>query len=136
MEYGENMDVPSASMTLFLIAVSVGRWFIVLSLGWSRSHACWSAASLAAYAMNAAKFAVTVGTGRCGLAGTGCMTGLLVVSRTGVLDKTSTSESWDARYTSHPLWSPCNPSSFFLVSSASFWEFGPCLLNNLSFMTR
>ena len=25
MEYGENMDVPSASMTLFLVAVSVGR---------------------------------------------------------------------------------------------------------------
>jgi len=102
------MDVPSASMTLFLIAVSVGRWFIVLSLGWSRSHACWSAASLAAYAMNAAKFAVTGGTGRCGLAGTGCITGLLAVSRTGVLVKTSMSESWAARYTSsHPLWSPC-----------------------------
>ena len=86
------VDVPRASITLFLIAVSVGRWFIVLSWGWSSSHACWSAASSAAYVMNAAKFAVTGGTGRCGLAGTGCITGLLAVSRTGVLDRTSTSE--------------------------------------------
>ena len=125
MEYGANIDVPSASITLFLIAASVGRWFMVLSLGWSRSHACWSTASLAAYAMIVSKLAVTGGTGRCGLAGTGCITGLLAVSRNGDLDKTSTSESWAARYTSQPLWSPYSPSSFFLVSivlRASFWS--------------
>ena len=47
-----NIEVPSASMTFFLIAVSVGRWFMVLSFGCTRFHACFSAASLAANAIN------------------------------------------------------------------------------------
>ncbi len=79
---------------------------MVLSLGCSSSHACLLVVSAAAYAMNVAKLAVGGGTSLCGLMGTGCITGLLAVSRTGVLDNTSTNESWAARDTSHPLWSP------------------------------
>ena len=101
-----SIEVTRGGMTLFLIAVSVGQWFMVLSFGCTRSHACCSAASLAAYAINAARLAVGGGTGRCGLIWIGCITGLLAVSRTGVLDSTYTRESWAARNISHPLWSP------------------------------
>ncbi len=37
---GVRVNVHRASMTLFLIAVSMGRWFMVLSLGCNRSQAC------------------------------------------------------------------------------------------------
>ena len=38
-EYGVNVDVPRASMTELLMAASMGRWFMYLSLGLSTSHA-------------------------------------------------------------------------------------------------
>jgi hypothetical protein len=38
-EYCANVDVPRASMTELLMAASVGRWFMYLSLGLSTSHA-------------------------------------------------------------------------------------------------
>jgi len=107
-------------MTLFLIAVSVGRWFKILSIGCRRSHAARSFASLTAYATNSASGAVLCGTGKCGLLGTGSMMGLLAVSLTGVCVRTSIRESSAARYTSHPMWSPCRLSSLRLVSSASY----------------
>jgi hypothetical protein len=99
-------------MTLFLIAVSVGRWFRILSIGCRRFNA--------AYATNSASEAVPGGTGTCGLLGTGSMMELLAVSLTGVCARTSIRESRAARYTSHPLWSPCRLSNLRLVSSASF----------------
>ncbi len=107
-------------MTFFFIAVSVGRWFRILSIGCKRFHAARSFASLTAYATNSASEAVLGGTGRWGLLGTGAMMGLLAVSLTGVCVRTSIRESSAARYTSHPLWSPCRLSSLRLVSSASF----------------
>ena len=39
MEYGPNTDDPTASMTKLLIAMSVGRWFMGLSVGLRSSHA-------------------------------------------------------------------------------------------------
>jgi hypothetical protein len=91
------MEVFNASKTGPLMAASVGRWFIILSVGCKMSQACCSLASMIAYATNCAWVAVTGGTVRCGLIGTGCMMGLLDVSRTGVLVKTSTRESSAAR---------------------------------------
>ena len=79
------------------MAASVGRWFMILSAGCKMSQACCSLASLITYATNCAWVAVIGGTGRCGLMGTGCMMGLLDVSRTGVFVRTSTSESNAAR---------------------------------------
>ena len=67
------------------MAASVGRWFICLSLGLSSAHASWSLVSWFLYSMKSARVAVAWGMGRWGLIGTGCMTGLLEVSRTGVL---------------------------------------------------
>ena len=49
------------------------------------------------YARKSARVAVIGGTGKCGLTGTGWRTGLLAVSRTGVLESTSTSVSRAAR---------------------------------------
>jgi hypothetical protein len=86
-----------ASKTEPLMAVSVGRWFMILSAGCKMSQACCSWASLITYATNCAWVAVTSGTGWCGLMGTGCMMGLLDVSWTGVFVTTSTSESNAAR---------------------------------------
>ena len=77
MEYGGNTDVASASMTLFLSAVSVGRWFMVRSFGYRVSQTCCAIALLTAYAANSACGAVGRRTGRCGLIWTGSMTGLL-----------------------------------------------------------
>ena len=93
MEYGGNTDVASASMTLFLSAVSVGRWLMVRSIGCRVSQTCCAIALLTAYVANSACGAVGRGTGRCGLIGTGPMTGFLTVSRTGVFVNTSTKES-------------------------------------------
>ena len=85
MEYGTNDDDSRASMTELLIAASVGLWFIGLSLGLSNSHAHWSLVSSFLYVRKSARVAVVGGIGRCGLIGTCCMTGVLAVSRTGVL---------------------------------------------------
>ena len=52
MEYGGNTDVASASMMLFLSAVSVGRWFKVRSFGCRVSQTCCAIALLTAYAAN------------------------------------------------------------------------------------
>ena len=72
-------------MTELLIAASVGLWFIGLSLGLSNSHKRWSLVSSFLYVRKSARVAVVEGIGRCGLIGTCCMTGVLAVSRTGVL---------------------------------------------------
>ncbi len=88
------------------------------------------------YVRKSARVAVVGGTGKWGLTGTGWRTGLLAVSRTDILESTSTSVSRAARLMSHPRWPPCRPSSLRLVSSASFCELGPNLLYSLSFMTR
>ncbi len=91
------MEVSNASKTEPLMAASVGRWFMILLVGCKISQACCSLASLITYKTNCAWVAVTGGTGRCGLMGTGCMMGLLDVSRTGVFVRTSISESNAAR---------------------------------------
>ena len=75
-------------MTKLLIAASVGRWFICLSLGLSSSRGV-----LVLYARKSARVAVVGDISRWGLIGTGCMTGLLAVSRTGVLVRTLTRAS-------------------------------------------
>jgi hypothetical protein len=51
-------------MTLFLIAVSVGRWFRILSMGCSRFHAARSFVSWTVYATNSASEAVLGEMGR------------------------------------------------------------------------
>ena len=82
------------------------------------SQACCSLASLITYATNCALVAVTGGTGRCGLMGTGCMMGLLDVSRTGVFVRTSTNESNAAMVTVKALdLSPCLFGVFLGVRS-------------------
>ena len=68
-----------------------------LSFGLSTSHARCAFASSFLYTRKSARVAVIGGTGKWGLTGTGWRTGLLAVSRTGVLDSTSTSVSRAAR---------------------------------------
>ena len=64
MEYGPNAEDPRASMTELLIASSVGRWFIGLSLGLRSSHARCALASSFLYARKSARVAVVGGIGR------------------------------------------------------------------------
>jgi hypothetical protein len=55
------MEVSNASKTELLMAVSVGRWFMILLAGCKMSQACCSLASLITYATNCAWVAVTGG---------------------------------------------------------------------------
>ncbi len=74
------MDDPRASMTVLSMVASVGQWFMILSFGWSRSHAICAFASLLRYVRNSAMVAVAGGKGLCGRMGTGCITGFFAVS--------------------------------------------------------
>ena len=68
-------------MTELLMAASVGRWFMYLSLGLSTSHAHCALVPLFLYARTSAKVAVG-GMGNWGLmVGTGWRIGLLAMSR-------------------------------------------------------
>ena len=96
-EYGAKVDDPRASMTELLMAAPVGRWFMYLSFGLSTFHARSTFASSFLYARKTTRVAVIGGIGKWGLTGTGWRTGLLEVSRTGVLESTSTSVSRAAR---------------------------------------
>ena len=86
-----------ASMTELLMVASVGRLFMYLSFGLSTSHERCALASSFLYARKSVRVAVVSGIGKWGLTGTGWRTGLLAVSRTGVLESTSTSVSRAAR---------------------------------------
>ena len=80
------------------MAASVGRWFMYLSLGLRTSHARCALVSLILYTRTSAKVAVVGGMGRWGLiVGTGWRIGLLAMSRTGVLESTSTRVSMAAK---------------------------------------
>ena len=63
-ENGVNADDPRASNTELLMAASVGRWFIGLSVGLSSSHARCAFASSFLYARKSARVVVVGGMGR------------------------------------------------------------------------
>ena len=91
------LDCPRARVTVFLIAVSVGRWFIIFPGGCALSHRFSSIWSWARYASSCACVDVVGGLGRCGLIGVVSRMGLLELSLIGVLVSTSIISSSAAR---------------------------------------